>query len=92
LFGKIKKRLLDVRQVPAASEHCRLWDIAEVSDLLDPAAMVTRHFYDENTLREFLETARARRDGGPTTVGRVLTVELAARVLAEARAVAARQS
>ena len=90
LFGKVKKRLLGVKPVLAPRERAPLWDIAEVQDLLDSRTMVTRHFYNGNSLREFLERARGEHDAGPVTVGRVLTVELAARVLAEARALALR--
>lgn len=67
--------------VAAADGVTRLWADADIAGLLSPESMVTHELYDRAALGSFLAASRAVGFDQPRRFGRVLTLELVARVL-----------
>lgn len=66
----------------AVAERWDMRDLPEVAALLEPGALRTRGLYEPAAIGGFLEAARARQPIERVQLGRVVTLELAARALA----------
>ncbi len=82
----VLRRLRHLGQKPPASAPsgypmAQLWELDEVHDCLNPATMQTRALYQPDTLRRVLEGSRVPGGAEAETAGRVLTLELTARLI-----------
>jgi hypothetical protein len=68
-------------KAPSSYPMARLWQLDEVRDCLNPAAMRTRGLYQPETLRRVFDRSREPDAAEAETAGRVLTLELTARLL-----------
>jgi len=88
--GRVARRALHIpptaAKPPAVWRAGDVWRLQELSDLLRPESMLTRDFFDEAALVRLVERTRADRAAPAATLGRVVTLELAARAVAAARA------
>ena len=66
---------------PSTYPMARLWELDEVRECLDPRAMRTRGLYRSDTLRRVIERAGCLDAVEAETAGRVLTLELTARLI-----------
>lgn len=66
-----------------------VWRLPEMADLLRPESMLTRDLLDRAPLTAFLDRCRGERSSPSATLGRIVTLELAARAVASARTAAA---
>jgi hypothetical protein len=65
---------------PPTYPMARLWELEEVRECLNPTTMRTRELYRAETLRRVFERSRDPTAAEAETAGRVLTVELTARL------------
>jgi hypothetical protein len=72
----------------AVAQGWDMRDLPEIAAMLDPASLRTRDLYEQAALSGFLEAARARQPIEKAQLGRIVTLELAARALARVPAAA----
>jgi asparagine synthase (glutamine-hydrolysing) len=87
--GYLRRRL--GRSVPPAPESpypfsmAELWQRDEIAGLLDVREMETRNLYQPSRLQDLLAASRRPGFGRTRQMGRILTLEMAARAVREAR-------
>lgn len=82
------RRALRVPAAAAAPKVWRagdVWRLPEMSDVLRVPTMLTRDLYDQDAVRALVEGCRSDRAAPAATLGRILTIELAARAAEAAR-------
>jgi len=67
----------------AVAQGWDMRDLPEIAALLEPGALRTRELYEPAAIGAFLELARARQPIERVQLGRVVTLELAARAVAQ---------
>lgn len=68
-------------RLPGALRSWNIWSVPEIRDLLHAEQMLTRDLYDFAFLRSFLDLCQKRRYNPASMLGRILSLEVAARTL-----------